>query len=200
MGAERLHLIAGPVDLGPGLFKRLEALRDAGADLVWSRSGDFRDLVQAGKEVGIPVGAEIQDVRSLPDFLDLDLILVSADRVQDRVLLEELGKCELPVLLRRGKGSTVEELVQAARVLEVPILCESGIRWAEEILDLSAIPALHRLSSCPVAAEPGKWGEPMALAAVAAGADLVLLPPESFLETTGKLRRLRAVLDSTGGE
>lgn len=194
MAIEELTLIAGPLEIGPGLSRQMAALREAGANLIWGRGGELRDLVEAGREAGIPVGAEIHDVRTLPDFLGLALILVSSTRMQDPVLLTELGKYDIPVLLRRGKASTLEELLQAAQVLKTPILCESGIRGTEELLDLSAVAALHRLCSFPVAVEPGKWGEALALGAVAAGADLIILPPEGFPETARTLRKLWAAL------
>jgi len=119
-----------------------------------------------------------------------DVVQVGARNMQNFRLLKELGMHQTPVLLKRGMSSTIRELVMSAEYIMSEgnyhvILCERGIRTFEDstrnTLDLSAVPVLKQLTHLPVIVDPshgtGKWDlvAPMALAAVAAGADGIMV-------------------------
>ena len=121
---------------------------------------------------------------------NVDIIQVGARNMQNFDLLKELGKTDKPILLKRGLSATIEELLMSAEYImaggnEKVILCERGIRtfetYTRNTLDLSAIPAIKKLSHLPVIVDPshatGKWWmvEPLAKAAVAVGADGLIL-------------------------
>ncbi len=118
------------------------------------------------------------------------VIQVGARNMQNFDLLKELGKTNKPILLKRGLSATIEELIMSAEYImagvnDNVILCERGIRTIEtytrNTLDLSAIPAIKKLSHLPVIVDPshaaGKWWmvEPLAKAAVAVGADGLII-------------------------
>ena len=143
------------------------------------------------KQLGIPVISEITNPATLDIFLEnVDIIQVGARNMQNFELLKLLGEIDKPVLLKRGFSNTVEELLMSAEYIinggnEKVILCERGIRTFEHFtrntLDISAVPVLKRLSHLPVVVDPShssgiSWlVEPLALAAVAAGADGVMV-------------------------
>lgn len=143
------------------------------------------------KELGIPVISEITNPATLDIFLEhVDIIQVGARNMQNFELLKLLGETNKPVLLKRGFSNTIEELLMSAEYImnggnEKVILCERGIRTFEHFtrntLDISAVPILKRLSHLPVIVDPSHSGginwlvEPLALAAVAAGADGVMV-------------------------
>lgn len=121
---------------------------------------------------------------------NVDIIQIGARNMQNFDLLKELGKINKPILLKRGLSATIEELLMSAEYImaggnENVILCERGIRtfetYTRNTLDLSAIPAIKKLSHLPVIVDPshsaGKWwmGEPLAKAAVAVGADGLII-------------------------
>ncbi|MDD3184756.1 MAG: 3-deoxy-7-phosphoheptulonate synthase [Anaerostipes sp.] len=143
-------------------------------------------LLEAKRATGLPVVTEIMDPRDLPLFDDVDLIQVGARNMQNFELLKELGKTNKPVLLKRGLAATMQEWLMSAEYImaggnEDVILCERGIRTYEtavrNTLDLSAIPVIKKKSHLPVIVDPSHATgvrdlvEPMALAAIAAGAD-----------------------------
>jgi 3-deoxy-7-phosphoheptulonate synthase len=148
-------------------------------------------LAEAKRETGMPVVTELMDPREAPLLLRYaDVIQVGARNMQNFRLLKELGMQKTPVLLKRGMSSTIRELLMSAEYIMSEgnynvILCERGIRTFEDAtrntLDLSAIPVLKQLTHLPVVVDPshgtGKWDlvAPMALAAVAAGADGVMV-------------------------
>jgi len=147
-------------------------------------------LSLAKKKTGLPVVSEIMSITQLPLFEDVDVIQVGARNMQNFELLKELGKTNKPILLKRGMSATVKELLTGAEYImsggnEKVILCERGIRSFEDYtrntLDLSAVPVIHELSHLPVIVDPshgtGKASlvPSMALAAVAAGADGLLI-------------------------
>jgi 3-deoxy-7-phosphoheptulonate synthase len=120
----------------------------------------------------------------------VDLLQVGARNMQNYDLLRELGKVERPVLLKRGPSATIEELLLAAEYIMAGgnynvVLCERGIRtfenYTRNTLDISAIPVVKKLSHLPIVADPshgtGRRDKvaPMARAAVAAGADGLLI-------------------------
>lgn len=148
-------------------------------------------LKEAKERTGLPVISEIMDPRDIDVMLDyVDILQIGTRNMQNFKLLMEVGSVDKPVLLKRGMSSTIKELLMAAEYIlsrgnEKVILCERGIRTFEtatrNTLDLSAVPLLKKLSHLPVAVDPshgvGKRDlvVPMALAAVAAGADMLLV-------------------------
>ncbi len=150
----------------------------------------IRLLSLAKKETGLPIVTEIMDVSQLPLFDDVDVIQVGARNMQNFNLLKVLGGQQKPVMIKRGLSSTYEEWLMSAEYVmaegnENVILCERGIRtfetYTRNILDVASVPVLHRLSHLPVIVDPshatGKSAlvPPLALAAVAAGADGLLI-------------------------
>lgn len=149
------------------------------------------DLLKAArKATGLPIVTEIMRVSHIDMFENVDIIQVGARNMQNFELLKELGKVKKPILLKRGLSATIEEWLMSAEYImaggnDQVILCERGIRTYETFtrntLDLSAIPIVKSLSHLPVVVDPshatGKsWlVEPMAIAAVAAGADGLII-------------------------
>ena len=147
-------------------------------------------LAQTGREVGLPTVSEITDAAQLPQFEQVDMLQVGARNMQNYELLRALGQQSKPVLLKRAMGATVEELLQSAEYILAGgnpnvVLCERGVRsfskTSRAALDVSAIPVLKRMTHLPVIVDPSHAaGEaalvpPLALAAVAAGADGLLI-------------------------
>jgi 3-deoxy-7-phosphoheptulonate synthase len=151
----------------------------------------LRFLAEAGRETGMPVVTELMDPREAALVLQhVDVVQVGARNMQNFRLLKELGTHRVPVMLKRGMSSTIRELLMSAEYIMSEgnynvILCERGIRTFEDAtrntLDLSAVPVLKQLTHLPVVVDPshgtGKWDlvAPMALAAVAAGADGIMV-------------------------
>jgi len=151
----------------------------------------LRLLAESKERTGLPIVTELLDLRDLDDVLEVaDVIQVGARNMQNYSLLAEIGKSNRPVLLKRGLSATVEELLMASEYVlkegnEDVMLCERGIRTYETAyrftLDLLAIPALKELTHLPVIVDPSHapgrrdWVEPMSLAAVAAGADGIII-------------------------
>ena len=150
----------------------------------------LRLLLEAKKVTGMPIITEIMNIRTLDLFEDVDIIQVGARNMQNFDLLQELGKTNKPILLKRGLANTLQELLMSAEYImsegnENIILCERGIRtyetYTRNTLDLSAIPVLHELSHLPVVVDPshgtGKANlvPSMAVAAAAAGADGIMV-------------------------
>ncbi|MBR4375933.1 MAG: 3-deoxy-7-phosphoheptulonate synthase [Spirochaetia bacterium] len=147
-------------------------------------------LENAKKETGMPIVSEIMDISRLPLFENIDIIQVGARNMQNYELLKELGKINKPVLLKRGLSSTIQELLMSAEYIMAGgnsqiILCERGIRTFEtatrNTLDISAVPVLKELTHLPVIVDPShgtgnaRLVKPMAMAAVAAGADGLMI-------------------------
>jgi len=147
-------------------------------------------LMKAKAETGLPIVTEIMDLSQLHMFDDVDVIQVGARNMQNFQLLKELGKVSKPILLKRGLSSTIEEWLMSAEYIMAGgnanvILCERGIRTFEtatrNTLDLSAIPVVKERSHLPVIIDPShatgyaKYVEAMSLAAVAAGADGLII-------------------------
>lgn len=177
---------AGATILRGGAFKprtspyAFQGLKAEGLDL----------LKAARKTTGLPIVTEIMRVSHIDMFENVDIIQVGARNMQNFELLKELGKVNKPILLKRGLSATIEEWLMSAEYImaggnDQVILCERGIRTYETFtrntLDLSAIPIVKSLSHLPVVVDPshatGKsWlVEPMAIAAVAAGADGLII-------------------------
>ena len=148
-------------------------------------------LAQAGREIGMPVITEVmapQDVELVARYADI--LQIGARNMQNFILLDEVGEADKPVMLKRGMSATIQEWLLAAEYIlsrgnKKVMLCERGIRTFETFtrntMDISAIPLIHKLSHLPIIADPshatGKWYlvTPLALAAVAAGADGLMI-------------------------
>ena len=147
-------------------------------------------LAQTGREVGLPTVSEITDAAQLPQFEQVDMLQVGARNMQNYELLRALGQQSKPVLLKRAVGATVEELLQSAEYILAGgnpnvVLCERGVRsfskTSRAALDISAIPVLKQMTHLPVIVDPSHAAgsselvAPLALAAVAAGADGLMI-------------------------
>lgn len=148
-------------------------------------------LAEAGQITGLPVVTEIMDTRLVDMVAEyVDVLQVGARNMQNFFLLRELGKTSKPILLKRGASATIEEWIMAAEYIISSgnpnvIMCERGIRtfetYTRNTLDLSAVPLIKQLTHLPVIVDPshgtGKWKlvEPMALAAVGAGCDGIMV-------------------------
>ena len=160
---------------------------------------DFQGLKQEGLQLlskikkiyNLSVISEITSIEQIDLFVKyVDIIQVGARNMQNFELLKALGKINKPILLKRGMGNTIEELLFSAEYIlkggnQQVILCERGIRTFEKstrtTLDLSAIPVLKNLTHLPVFVDPShsvgkrEYVESMALAAIAAGADGIMV-------------------------
>lgn len=186
----------------------------------------IRLLLKAKEASGLPIITEIMNIRALDLFQDVDIIQVGARNMQNFDLLQELGKTKKPILLKRGLANTLQELLMSAEYImsegnENVILCERGIRsfetYTRNTLDLSAVPVLHELTHLPVVIDPShatgkaKLVAPMAAAAVAAGADGIMvevhndpahalcdgaqsITPEQFAQLNNRVQKIREVM------
>jgi len=159
----------------------------------------LRLLAQAGQETGLPIISEILSTNHLDLFANLvDIIQIGARNMYNFPLLIEVAKTNKPVLLKRANSATIEEFLLAAEYLETNgckeiILCERGIRTFEpstrNTLDLSAVPTLKQRTNYPIIVDPSHGTgnrtlvPPMAKAAIAAGADGVMLEVHHAPET-----------------
>lgn len=148
-------------------------------------------LHQAGKMTGLPVVTEVMDAQTLDMVAEYaDVLQIGARNMQNFSLLRELGQVSKPVILKRGLSATIEEWLLAAEYIlnagnEQVILCERGIRthepWTRNTLDLSAAALAREMSHLPVIVDPSHGTgrdnlvTPMARAAVAAGADGIMV-------------------------
>ena len=208
IGGKKIQVIAGPcsVESIEQITAVAQDVKASGATLL--RGGAFKprtspysfqglkelglDYLKAAREAtGLPIVTEIMSADKIERFVeDVDLIQVGARNMQNFELLKELGKTNKPILLKRGLSATIEEWIMSAEYImaggnDNVILCERGIRtfehYTRNTLDLSAIPAVKKLSHLPVVVDPshaaGLWWmvEPLAKAAVAVGADGLLI-------------------------
>lgn len=148
-------------------------------------------LLAAKKYTGFPIVSELMDIEHIPEFVEhVDLIQIGARNMQNFSLLKALGKIDKPILLKRGLSNTIEEWIMSAEYImaggnENVILCERGIRTFEKYtrntLDLSVIPIIKEKTHLPIVIDPShatgnwKWVESMSLAAIAAGADGLII-------------------------
>ena len=208
IGDKKIALIAGPcsVESEEQITEIAKEVKALGASFL--RGGAFKprtspysfqgleleglELLKKAKEkTGLPIVTEIMSTSMIEKFIeDVDVIQVGARNMQNFDLLKELGKTKKPILLKRGLSATIEELIMSAEYImaggnENVILCERGIRtfetYTRNTLDLSAIPAIKKLSHLPVIVDPshaaGKsWMvEPLSKAAIAVGADGLII-------------------------
>jgi 3-deoxy-7-phosphoheptulonate synthase len=150
------------------------------------------ELLKLAKEkTGLPIVTEVMSASMIGEISEYaDVLQVGARNMQNFELLKEVGKTDKPILLKRGLSATIEEFIMAAEYVMSEgnnnvILCERGIRtfetYTRNTLDLSAIPAIKRLSHLPIVVDPshaaGMWWmvEPLAKAAIAVGADGLII-------------------------
>ncbi|MFQ5792810.1 MAG: 3-deoxy-7-phosphoheptulonate synthase [Acidobacteriota bacterium] len=247
IGGREIIVMAGPcaVESEEQLMATARAVKAAGAKVL--RGGAFKPrtspysfrglkeeglklLALARRETGLPVVTEVMDARHLEAVMEhADILQVGSRNMQNFTLLDEVGRCHKPVLLKRGMSSRIEELLLAAEYVarggnEEILLCERGIRTFETAtrytLDLNAVPLLKRLSHLPVIVDPshgtGHWWmvRHLARAAIAVGADGLLMEvhvdPDSALSDGDQslrpdhfelaMEELRRVAGSVGRE
>ncbi len=212
---------AGATMLRGGAFKP----RTSPYDFQGLKAEGIELLLEAKKETGLPIVTEIMNAEHLPLFEYVDVIQVGARNMQNFELLKELGRTQKPILLKRGLSATIKEWLMSAEYImaggnENIILCERGIRsydsqYTRNVLDLAAVPVLHELTHLPVIVDPShatgasRLVRPMAMAAVACGADGLMievhndpkkalcdgpqsLTPEQFARVMADVAKIRA--------
>ena len=223
--AEQILEIAQSVKESGALLMRGGAFKPRSSPYAFQglRAEGIEFLKAAKEKTGLPIVTEIMSSSHLPLFKDVDLIQVGARNMQNFELLKQLGKQDKPILLKRGLANTIEEWLMSAEYIlaggnSKVILCERGIRTFEtatrNTLDLSAIPLLKEKTHLPVLVDPSHATgiaalvEPMSIAAVAAGADGLIievhnnppkalcdgaqsLTPAQFKSTMKKINKLR---------
>ena len=193
----------------------------------------LRHLAEAREATGLPVATELMDPRDIDLVVKYaDVIQIGARNMQNFRLLTEVGRLDKPVILKRGLSATIMEWLMSAEYIAAEgnrqiILCERGVRTFEpstrNTFDVSAIPVVKNLSHLPVIADPshaaGKMSlvEPLAAAAIAAGADGVMmevhhdpetalsdgpqsLRPDTFREVAARLEGIAAAVGKTMGK
>jgi 3-deoxy-7-phosphoheptulonate synthase len=208
IGGRQVVVAAGPcsVEDQESLLSVARSVKESGAALL--RGGAYkprtspytfqghgeaalRYLAHAREATGLPVVTEVMDTKDIPLVAEYaDILQVGARNMSNFSLLRELGKQPKPVFLKRGRASTVNELLMSAEYVLSGgnmnvILCERGIRTFENgtrnTLDLSAVPALKETTHLPVFVDPShatgrrEYVEAMSRAAIAAGADGLLV-------------------------
>ena len=244
-GGEEVVVIGGPcsVESEEQILDAARTVREAGATAL--RGGAFKPrtspysfqglgkkglelLALAKRDTGLAIVTEAMDEEGANAVAEVaDCIQVGARNMQNYSLLKVVGRLGKPVLLKRGMAATISDLMMSAEYILAEgnpsvILCERGVRsfdpLARNLLDLTAIPIVHRLSHLPIIADPShgtglrdKVG-PMARAAVAAGADGVMIEmhpdPQKALsdgvqslypdQFTDLVRELHAVAEAVG--
>jgi 3-deoxy-7-phosphoheptulonate synthase len=191
--AEQIDETARIVRESGGVMLRGGAYKPRSSPYSFQGLGEegLKYLKDAGERYGLPIATEIVSTE-LADMMSryVDVFQVGTRNMQNFELLKRVGACGKPVILKRGLAATIEEWLMAAEYLmahgtDDVILCERGIRtfetYTRNTLDLSAIPVVQKLSHLPVIVDPShatgirEKVPPMALAAVAAGADGLLL-------------------------
>ena len=218
IGGDEVVVMAGPcsVENREMLLELAAFVKEAGAKVL--RAGAFkprsspysfqglgveglRYLAEQRTVIGLPIITEVMDTRDVEMVAEVaDILQVGARNMQNFNLLKAIGRCNKPVMIKRGLSNTIEEWLMSAEYVlsegnEQVILCERGIRTFEKYtrntLDLSAVPLIKRESHLPMIVDPshgvGHWDLviPMAKAAVAAGADGLMIevhpkPEEAF--------------------
>ena len=187
LSAARIVKAAGGMALRGGAFKP----RSSPYSFQGMGKKGLQLLAKAGKETGLPVVTEAMDAEGAELVAEVAAcIQIGARNMQNYSLLKTVGRMKTPVMLKRGMAATINDLLLSAEYIlaegnENVILCERGVRSfdpaARNMLDLTAIPIVHRLSHLPIIADPSHGTGlrdkviPMARAAVAAGADGVLI-------------------------
>ncbi|HHV81055.1 MAG TPA: 3-deoxy-7-phosphoheptulonate synthase [bacterium] len=190
---EMIMLTARAIKAANGKILRGGAFKPRTSPYSFQGLGEegLKVLSQAGKETGLPVVTEVLDPRDVELVSQYtDILQIGTRNMTNYPLLTEVGRTKLPVLLKRGLSSTVEEFLLAAEYIlsrgnHRVILCERGIRTFEQstrfTLDLTAVPLIQELSHLPIIVDPshgtGRWQlvPSMAKAAIAAGADGLII-------------------------
>ena len=208
IGGGHFGVIAGPcsVETEAQIVAVARAVKGSGACML--RGGAFKPrtspysfqgmgaegldlLLEAKNATKLPIVSEIMSPKLVELFEEkVDLVQIGARNMQNFDLLKEVGKMSKPILLKRGLASSYEEWIMSAEYImsegnENVILCERGIRtfetYTRNTLDVSAIPAIHKMSHLPIIIDPShaagmSWMvEPLAMAAIAAGADGLII-------------------------
>ncbi|MDO8916304.1 MAG: 3-deoxy-7-phosphoheptulonate synthase [Coriobacteriia bacterium] len=208
VGGGTLAVMAGPCSIESEAQMRTvaRAIKDAGGTFL--RGGAYKPrsspyefqgmgleglklLREAGDEVGLPVVTEVLDVRDADTVAQwADVMQVGARNMQNFMMLEELGRIERPILLKRGLSAKLEEVLSAAEYIlkggnRDVILCERGIRtfetYTRNTLDLAGVAALKTLTHLPIIVDPSHATgrrdliAPMCRAAIATGADGIMV-------------------------
>ncbi|PHO06769.1 3-deoxy-7-phosphoheptulonate synthase [Thermoanaerobacterium thermosaccharolyticum] len=208
IGGKNIVIMAGPcaVESKEQLFESAEAVKKFGAKFL--RGGAYKPrtspysfqglekeglemLYEAKKYTGLKIVTEVMDIHSIEIVSKYaDVLQIGARNMQNFSLLKEIGRSNMPVLLKRGIAATIEEWLNAAEYIlsegnKNVILCERGIRTFEQYtrntLDLSAVPVIKKLSHLPIIVDPSHGTgksflvSPMAKAAIAAGADGLII-------------------------
>jgi 3-deoxy-7-phosphoheptulonate synthase len=229
VGGEKVVVMAGPcsVENMDLMMETANAVKEAGAHLL--RGGAFKPRTspysfQGMGEDGLKILADVRQETGLhivtevmaPEQVDLvakyaDVFQIGTRNMQNYALLNAVGKTHMPVLLKRGMMSTIEELLMSAEYImsngnHKVMLCERGIRTFEKYtrntLDINAVPVLKELTHLPVIIDPshatGKWTlvKAASKAAVAAGADGLIIevhpnPAEAFSDGEQSLKPRR---------
>ena len=244
VGGNKIVMIAGPCsveneDMMVNIAKEVHA---AGASMM--RGGAYKPrtspyafqglgkvgldyMNEAKKATGMPVVSELMSADKLDEFIaNVDVIQIGARNMQNYELLKAVGKCNKPILLKRGFANTIEEWIMAAEYIMAAgnpnvIFCERGIRTFEKYtrntLDLSVIPIIKQRTHLPIIIDPshatGDYSlvEPISLAAIAAGADGLIievhdcpamaksdgaqsLKPERYAQLVSKCRKIAEVV------
>ena len=244
IGGDGLVIIAGPcsVESYEQVARIASAVKASGAQIL--RGGAFKPrtspysfqglglegleiLARVGKETGLPVVTEALDIDVLDQVAQYaDMVQVGARNMQNYTLLKRVGLCGRPVLLKRGMQATVTEMLLAAEYIldqgnPNVVLCERGIRTfsdhSRNTFDVSAIPAVQRISHLPIIADPshaaGQRNQilPLSRAAVAVGADGLMIEvhdkpeealsdgnqallPRDFQQLMGEVRDIASVM------
>ena len=248
-GREKVAVIGGPcsIECEESTVEIARAVKAAGGCML--RGGAYKprtspyafqglgtegilDMVKAREATGLPIVSELMSEERIDEFEEyVDLVQIGARNMQNFQLLKAVGKMKKPVLLKRGLANTIEEWIMSAEYImaggnEKVIFCERGIRTFEKYtrntLDLSAIPAVKKLSHLPVVVDPShatgiaRLVRPMALAAAACGSDGLIievhndpahalcdgpqsLRPEVFDPLAKKLLKLHATMKELEG-
>ncbi len=219
IGGNQVVVMAGPcaVETAEQVISTARAVKEAGASIM--RGGAFKPstspyqfrglgeeglklLAEAKQETGLPLVTEVLtpgDVELVVRYADI--LQVGARNMQNFILLDEVGKANKPVMLKRGMSATIQEWLLAVEYILAQgnrqvMLCERGIRTFETLtrntMDISAIPVISKLSHLPIIADPSHGTgsrdlvRPMSLAAVAAGANGLIIEVHPSPETALK--------------
>ncbi len=231
-GKDMMVDIGGSVAACGATFLRGGAFKPRTSPYAFQGLGEegLKHLAEARERTGLPVATELMDPRDLELVARYaDIIQIGARNMQNFRLLTEVGRLDKPVILKRGMSATIQELLMSAEYIASEgnrkiILCERGIRTYEtatrNTFDVSAFPVLKALTHLPVIADPshaaGKASlvEPLSAAAIAAGADGLMievhnhpekalsdgpqsLRPETFGKVIGRLRRVAEAVGRT---
>lgn len=215
IGGSQLCIMAGPcaVESRQQILEIAHAVKEAGAHML--RGGAFKPrtspyafqglglrglelLAEARDETGLPIVTEVMAPEAVSMVAQYaDMLQIGTRNMQNFALLQAVGKANVPVLLKRGMMSTIEELLMSAEYILANgnprvVLCERGIRsferYTRNTLDINAIPSLKQLTHLPVIADPsqatGKWDlvAPVSRACIAAGADGLIIEVHSHPE------------------